>query len=101
MRWVGAPSLVGSVTGGSSDRACAATGSTPATGHEVRDVLDLAGALERGSEHPLGAAILARAREDELGFGQVSGFAAIAGGGVEGTVEGDGGSRSALIGSRR
>ena len=34
-----------------------------------RELLDLAGALEKGSEHPLGAAILARAREDELGFG--------------------------------
>ena len=39
-----------------------------------RDVLDLAGALEKGSEHPLGAAILARAREDELGFGRGDGF---------------------------
>jgi Cu+-exporting ATPase len=36
----------------------AAPGSTEA------DVLDLAGSLEKGSEHPLGAAILARARQD-------------------------------------
>ena len=38
------------------------------TGIDVRTVLDLAAALERGSEHPLGAAIVARANERELGF---------------------------------
>ncbi len=77
------------------------TGLTAAPGHTARELLDLAGALEKGSEHPLGAAILVRAREDELGFGRVSGFAAVAGGGVEGTVEGDDGPRAVLIGSRR
>ena len=41
---------------------------TTAPGTTAADLLDLAGSLERGSEHPLGAAILARAREDELGF---------------------------------
>ena len=34
----------------------------------ARTLLDVAGSLERGSEHPLGAAIVARAREDELGL---------------------------------
>jgi Cu+-exporting ATPase len=63
-------------------------------------VLDLAGALEKGSEHPLGAAILARAREDER-FGKVTGFTALAGGGVEGTVERDGRSIAVVVGSRR
>ena len=72
-----------------------------APGHTVRDVLDLAGALEKGSEHPLGAAILARAREDELGFGAVSGSAAVTGGGIEGRVETEAGPRAVLIGSRR
>ena len=51
-------------------------------------MLDIAGSLEKGSEHPLGAAILARAREDELGFRQVDGFGAIGGLGVEATVDG-------------
>ena len=51
----------------------------------TRTLLDLAGSLERGSEHPLGAAILARAREDELGFRPVDGLrGASPGGGVEG-----------------
>jgi Cu+-exporting ATPase len=74
---------------------------TAAPGTSVADVLDLAGSLERGSEHPLGAAILARAREDELGFAEVTGFAAIPGGGVEGTVMSDGRARAVLLGSRR
>src|SRR5436309_770672 len=32
------------------------------------EILDLAGSLETGSEHPLGAAIVTRARPDQLGF---------------------------------
>ena len=75
---------------------------TPLDGRSAADVLDVAGSLERGSEHPLAAAILARAREDELGFLPVSGFAAEAGGGVEGDVTlADGSVHRALIGNRR
>ena len=74
---------------------------TAAPGHSIDEVLDLAGSLEKGSEHPLGAAILARAREDELGFGTVTGFTALAGGGVEGTVERHGRRFAVLVGSRR
>ena len=74
---------------------------TPLTGHTVAEILDLAGALERGSEHPLGEAILARARRDELGFGDVTAFQAIAGGGVEGNVATDAGIRAVVIGTRR
>ncbi len=48
----------------------------------------MAGSVEKGSEHPVGAAILARAREDELGFRQVDGFRAIGGLGVEATIDG-------------
>jgi Cu+-exporting ATPase len=58
-----------------------------ASGFDARELLDLAGALEKGSEHPIGAAILARAREEELGFGTVRDFVALAGHGVEGAVE--------------
>ena len=75
---------------------------TPTPGHSAAELLDVAGSLERGSEHPLAAAILARAREDERGFAPVAGFAAVAGGGVEGTVTlADGETHRALIGSRR
>jgi Cu+-exporting ATPase len=74
---------------------------TAVPGRTVRDVLDLAGALEQGSEHPLGAAILARARMDELGFRAVSGFASVAGGGVEGVVADDDGMRRVVVANRR
>ncbi|MBA2719344.1 MAG: heavy metal translocating P-type ATPase [Chloroflexi bacterium] len=68
-----------------------------ADGWAERDVLDLAGSLEAGSEHPLGAAIVGRARLDELGFRPVSGFEAIAGHGVVGSVDG----RAVLVGTAR
>ena len=72
-----------------------------APGYTVEDVLDAAAALEKGSEHPLATAILARAREQELGFGTVTGFGAIPGGGIEGTVTTETASRSVLVGSGR
>ncbi len=70
-------------------------------GSDERTILDLAGSLEKGSEHPLGAAILARAREDELGFGTVEGFAAVAGHGVEGSVTTDRTAHAVLVGNAR
>ena len=60
----------------------------PAEGTDAARLLDLTASLERGSEHPLGEAILRRAREDELGFLAVDGFEAVAGRGVRGTVDG-------------
>jgi len=77
------------------------TAVTAAPGWTVADMLDLAGALEKGSEHPLGAAIRARALRDELGFGRVESFAAIAGGGVEGEVRSAAGLRHLVVGSSR
>ena len=58
-----------------------------AAGMDPSELLDLAASLERGSEQPLGAAIVARANRDELGFRATSDFAAIAGKGVVGTVD--------------
>ena len=69
----------------------------PAPGWEASALLDLAGSVERGSEHPLGSAIVVRAREDELGFRPVSEFLALAGSGVEGRVDG----RVVIVGSSR
>jgi Cu+-exporting ATPase len=68
---------------------------------DERSLLDLAGSLETGSEHPLGRSIVARARLDELGFRGVEGFAAIGGHGVEGRVRVDGIERHVLVGNRR
>jgi len=69
----------------------------PAAGMDERRLLDLAASLEVGSEHPLGEAIVRRAREVELGFLPVEGFEAIAGRGVRGRV----GGRDVVIGSGR
>jgi Cu+-exporting ATPase len=72
-----------------------------ADGFEVREVLDLAASAEKGSEHPLAAAIVARARRDELGFRPIDGFASAVGGGVGATVVSDDGPRDVLVGSAR
>jgi Cu+-exporting ATPase len=59
-----------------------------APGFTPDDVLDLAASVERGSEHPLAAAILARADEAGIGRRTVEGFEAVTGRGVRGRVEG-------------
>ncbi len=59
-----------------------------AEGHDVTRMFTLAAALERGSEHPLAEAILARAKEDGIDLPDVEGFSAIPGHGVEGTTMG-------------
>ena len=69
----------------------------PAPGFDEARVLDLAAALETGSEHPLGEAIVRKAREAELGFAKVEGFEAIVGRGVRGVIDGV----AVLVGSRR
>ncbi|MEZ0240267.1 MAG: copper-translocating P-type ATPase, partial [Chloroflexota bacterium] len=72
-----------------------------ARGFEAADVLDLAGSLEAGSEHPIGEAISARARADGLGTREVVDFRSIPGGGVEGTIQLAVGTGSVLVGSAR
>ncbi|HEY0043490.1 MAG TPA: heavy metal translocating P-type ATPase [Allosphingosinicella sp.] len=52
------------------------------------EILRLAAALERGSEHPLAAAIVEAADEAGLPLPAVSDFASVTGHGVTGTVEG-------------
>jgi P-type Cu+ transporter len=61
------------------------------------ELVALAAALERSSEHPLAEAIVARAKEDALSLEDVAGFAAIPGHGVEGSVDG----RAIALGNRR
>jgi Cu+-exporting ATPase len=56
---------------------------------EGRDeILRLAASLERGSEHPLGEAIVRRAKGDGLTLSDVEGFEAVPGQGVRGKVDG-------------
>ncbi len=64
-------------------------------GFSPAEVLDLAASVERGSEHPLAAAILAGADEAGLGRLTVEGFEAVVGRGVRGRVDG----RDALVGT--
>ena len=52
------------------------------------EVLRLAASLERGSEHPLAAAIVAGAEARELTLASAEGFESITGKGVKGTIEG-------------
>jgi P-type Cu+ transporter len=56
--------------------------------HSESDLLRLAASLERGSEHPLAAAIVAGAEERKLTLSAVEDFRSITGKGVVGRVEG-------------
>ncbi|MFC7738542.1 heavy metal translocating P-type ATPase [Roseomonas sp. GCM10028921] len=60
----------------------------PAPSLTEAEVLPLAASLERSSEHPLAAAIVATARERGVAFGEPADFASITGKGVTGTVDG-------------
>ncbi|WP_227286927.1 heavy metal translocating P-type ATPase [Boseongicola sp. H5] len=65
-------------------------------GHEETEVLSLAAALERGSEHPLADAIVEGARARGLEPGRVDDFDAVTGKGVRGIV----GARPVALGNR-
>ncbi len=62
-----------------------------------RDILTLAASAEKGSEHPLGEAIVKKANEKELKLSETKDFKAIAGHGIEATVE----SKRVLLGNIR
>ena len=68
-----------------------------ADGFAEDEVLRLAASLERGSEHPLGEAIVRGAEARRLTPGEASGFAAIPGHGVAGSVDG----RAVLLGNAK
>jgi Cu+-exporting ATPase len=74
----------------------AVTGIVPLAGTSADDLLRLAAAAEIGSEHPLGEAIVARARELDLDLPAATDFAAIPGKGLQATVDG----RAVSIGNR-
>lgn len=61
------------------------------------DVLAVAASLEKSSEHPLAEAIYTYAEEESLKLKEVSGFKAIPGHGIEGTI----GKTKYYIGNRR
>jgi Cu+-exporting ATPase len=61
---------------------------TPAEGMDQTDLLQLAASLERGSEHPLAAAIVAGARQQGLHLAKARDFESRTGKGVTGKIEG-------------
>ena len=68
-----------------------------ANGFTETAVLRLAASLERGSEHPLGEAIVKGAEEKKLVLAGAEGFAAIPGHGVGGRIDG----REVLLGNAK
>ena len=69
---------------------------TPAEGVDEADLLRLAASLERGSEHPLAAAIVAGAEARTLALSTAEDFASVTGQGVTGRVDG----RPVALGNR-
>ena len=69
----------------------------PAKGGSEAEVLRLAASVERGSEHPLAAAIVAAAAERGIALAEVADFDFPTGKGVVGTVEG----RKVALGKRQ
>ena len=67
----------------------------PAPGVSEADILKLAASLERSSEHPLAAAIVAAAREKSLPLMDAGEFVSVTGKGVSGSVDG----RSVALGN--
>jgi len=59
-----------------------------ASGQDEANVLRLTASLERGSEHPLGEAIVKAAEARKLTLSDAEGFAAIPGHGVSGRIDG-------------
>ena len=61
------------------------------------EILRLAASLERGSEHPLGEAVVNRAKGEGIALSEVEGFEAIPGHGVRGKVD----SHAVLLGNAK
>lgn len=66
-------------------------------GFTKQELLILAASAEKGSEHPLGEAIVKKAREEELNLSDVKDFQAIAGHGIEAMID----SKKVLLGNLR
>jgi Cu+-exporting ATPase len=62
----------------------------PEAPHTEQELLQFAASVERASEHPLAAAILAAAKERNVQASTVSNFSAIAGGGVRAEIAAEG-----------
>ena len=67
-----------------------------ANGFDEKEILYFASSIEKGSEHPLAAAIVAGAVEKEINPGKMESFESFTGKGVTGRIEG----RSVALGNR-
>lgn len=54
---------------------------------DPKSILSLAASLEAGSEHPLSKAIVAKGADEQITIHEVTGFQALVGRGVEGTID--------------
>jgi len=72
----------------------------PAEGYSKEEVLRLAASVEVGSEHPLGEAILRKAKEENLELYKAETFEAVTGRGVKATI-GLSSQKLVLVGSRK
>jgi len=80
--------LVVDKTGTLTEGKPAVTGLLPAAGFDEEEVLRLAASLEKASEHPLAAAVVAAAADRKLALAEARDFDAPTGKGVLGTIEG-------------
>ncbi len=79
----GEPDLTDVIVNGESS-----TINEPSASHSQSEILKLAASAERGSEHPLGAAIVRAAQAQNLNLDDPAGFEAITGYGVSAQVDG-------------
>lgn len=66
------------------------------TKYTENEIVAISASLEQGSEHPLGAAIVEKAKQDNLKLHKVLHFNAVAGEGIEGSVNG----KTFILGNR-
>ena len=96
-RLAGIDTLVIDKTGTLTEGKPKLTDIVPATGFDAKLLLRLAGSLERGSEHPIAAAVVAGARERGIALLQPEAFKSIAGEGASGIAAG----QDIALGNRR
>jgi Cu+-exporting ATPase len=90
----GQPAVTDVVT---SDQLSVISDQSSAVDRLSNELIRLAASVEKGSEHPLGEAIVAEAGERELALSEPQAFQAVVGHGVEAQVDG----RQVLVGSLR
>jgi Cu+-exporting ATPase len=96
-RFAAVDTLVVDKTGTLTEGKPKVTTLVPAEGVSGEELLELAASLERASEHPLAAAIVAAANERGLALHEANNFDSMTGKGVRGTVDG----RTVALGNQR